>query len=51
MSAMRMLDTDYDGMCVDPKQVFFGTESLPFIVKDNTLITVKIVDDRGIERK
>jgi adenine-specific DNA-methyltransferase len=25
------------------------TESLPFIVKDNTLITVKIVDDRGIE--
>ena len=26
-----------------------GTESLPFIVKDNTLIAVKIVDDRGIE--
>jgi adenine-specific DNA-methyltransferase len=76
--AMWMLDTDYDGMCVDPKQVFFpmegsnegwgklaktlkaeinqdliekyrGTESLPFIVKDNTLIAVKIVDDRGIE--
>jgi adenine-specific DNA-methyltransferase len=75
---MWMLDTDYDGMCVDPKQVFFpmegsnegwgklaktlkaeinqdliekyrGTESLPFIVKDNTLIAVKIVDDRGIE--
>ncbi|MDR2952655.1 MAG: hypothetical protein LBU82_05380, partial [Treponema sp.] len=76
--AMWMLDTDYDGMCVDPRQVFFpmeskdegwgklaktlkaeidqdliekyrGTESLPFFVKDNTLIAVKIVDDRGIE--
>ena len=76
--AMWMLDTDYDGMCVEPKQVFFpmegknegwdrlaktlkaeidqdliekyrGTESLPFEVKDNTLIAVKIVDDRGIE--
>jgi adenine-specific DNA-methyltransferase len=73
-----MLDTDYDGMCVEPKQVFFpmegtnegwgklaktlkaeidqdliekyrGTESLPFEVKNNTLIAVKIVDDRGIE--
>jgi adenine-specific DNA-methyltransferase len=76
--AMWMLDTDYDGMCVEPKQVFFpmegsndgwgrlaktlkaeidqdliekyrGTESLPFEVKPNTLIAVKIVDDRGIE--
>jgi adenine-specific DNA-methyltransferase len=76
--AMWMLDTDYDGMCVEPKQVFFpmespndgwgklaktlkaeidqdliekyrGTESLPFEVKANTLIAVKIVDDRGIE--
>ncbi|GHT69497.1 hypothetical protein FACS1894110_19070 [Spirochaetia bacterium] len=76
--AMWMLDTDYDGMCIDPKQVFFpmegkndgwqnlakelkaeinmeliekyhGVESLPFVVKDNTLIAVKIVDDRGIE--
>jgi len=76
--AMWMLDTDYDGMSIEPKQVFFpmegknegwdklaktlkaeinpdliekyrGTESLPFIVKDNTLIAVKIVDDRGIE--
>ena len=76
--ALWMLDTDYDGMCVEPKQVFFpmeganegwgklaktlkaeidqdliekyqGTESLPFEVKDNTLIAVKIVDDRGIE--
>jgi adenine-specific DNA-methyltransferase len=76
--AMWMLDTDYDGMCVEPMQVFFpmeganegwdklaktlkaeinhdliekyhGTESLPFVVKDNTLIAVKIVDDRGIE--
>ncbi|GHT82451.1 hypothetical protein FACS1894137_01370 [Spirochaetia bacterium] len=76
--AMWMLDTDYDGMCVDPKQVFFpmegkndgwqnlakelkaeinmeliekyhGVESLPFAVKDNTLVAVKIVDDRGIE--
>jgi adenine-specific DNA-methyltransferase len=76
--AMWMLDTDYDGMSVEPKQVFFpmegknegwdklaktlkaeinqdlieryhGVESLPFTVKDNTLIAVKIVDDRGIE--
>jgi adenine-specific DNA-methyltransferase len=76
--AMWMLDTDYDGMCVEPKQVFFpmegsndgwgklaktlkaeidqdliekyrGIESLPFEVKANTLIAVKIVDDRGIE--
>ena len=76
--AMWMLDTDYDGLCVEPKQVFFpmegsnegwnklakdlkaeinydliekyhGTESLPFTVMDNTLIAVKIVDDRGIE--
>jgi adenine-specific DNA-methyltransferase len=75
---MWMLDTDYDGMCIDPKQVFFpmqgkndgwqnlakelkaeinreliekyhGVESLPFTVKDNTLVAVKIVDDRGIE--
>jgi len=76
--ALWMLDTDYDGMCIEPRQVFFpmegategwgklaktlkaeidqdliekyrGTESLPFEVKDNTLIAVKIVDDRGIE--
>jgi len=76
--AMWMLDTDYDGMCIEPKQVFFpmegknegwdklaktlkaeidqdliekyrGVESLPFAVKDNTAIAVKIVDDRGIE--
>ncbi len=76
--ALWMLDVDYDGMCVEPRQVFFpmegtnegwgklaktlkaeidqdliekyrGTESLPFTVKDNTLIAVKIVDDRGIE--
>ena len=75
---MWMLDTDYDGMSIEPKQVFFpmegknegwdklaktlkaeinqdliekyhGTESLPFTVKDNTYIAVKIVDDRGIE--
>jgi hypothetical protein len=26
-----------------------SVESLPFAVKDNTLIAVKIVDDRGIE--
>jgi adenine-specific DNA-methyltransferase len=26
-----------------------GTESLPFTIKDNSKITVKIVDDRGIE--
>ena len=25
------------------------TESLPFAIKDNTQIAVKIVDDRGIE--
>ncbi|WP_202966315.1 site-specific DNA-methyltransferase [Treponema endosymbiont of Eucomonympha sp.] len=76
--ALWMLDTDYDGMCIDPVQVFFpisgkndgwtklaktlhaeidqdliekytGNESVPFKVKDNTLIAVKIVDDRGIE--
>jgi adenine-specific DNA-methyltransferase len=76
--AMWMLDTDYDGMSIEPKQVFFpmegknegwdklaktlkaeidqdliekyhGVESLPFTIKDNTLIAVKIVDDRGIE--
>jgi adenine-specific DNA-methyltransferase len=75
---MWMLDTDYDGMCIEPMQVFFpmggkndgwtklaktlhaeidqdliekytGNESVPFSVKDNTLIAVKIVDDRGIE--
>ena len=28
---------------------YHGVESLPFTVKDNTLIAVKIVDDRGIE--
>jgi hypothetical protein len=28
---------------------YHGVESLPFAVKDNTLIAVKIVDDRGIE--
>jgi adenine-specific DNA-methyltransferase len=76
--AMWMLDTDYDGMSIEPRQVFFpmegknegwdklaktlkaeinqdliekyrGTESLPFKVKDNTNIAVKIIDDRGIE--
>jgi adenine-specific DNA-methyltransferase len=76
--ALWMLDTDYDGMCIEPKQVFFpmegknegwdklakvlkaeinqdliekyhGVESLAFEVKDNTLIAVKIVDDRCIE--
>ena len=76
--AMWMLDTDYDGMCIEPRQVFFpmegknegwdrlaktlkaeingdliekyrSRESLPFAVKDNTVIAVKIVDDRGIE--
>lgn len=76
--AMWMLDPDYDGMCVEPRQVFFplegknegwdklakvlkaeidpdliekyrGVESLPFAVKENSLIAVKIVDDRGVE--
>jgi len=76
--AMWMLDIDYDGMSIEPKQVFFpmegknggwdrlaktlkagidhdliekyrGTESLPFDVKENSRIAVKIVDDRGIE--
>jgi adenine-specific DNA-methyltransferase len=28
---------------------YHGIESLPFAIKDNTLIAVKIVDDRGIE--
>lgn len=75
--AMWMLDSDYDGMAPEPKQVFFpmsggdgwgklaktlkaeidqdliekfaGTESIPFAVKANTLIAIKIIDDRGIE--
>jgi adenine-specific DNA-methyltransferase len=76
--ALWMLDPDYDGMALEPKQVFFpmegknegwdklaktlraeidqdliekyrGVESLPFTVKENSLIAVKIVDDRGIE--
>jgi adenine-specific DNA-methyltransferase len=76
--AMWMLDTDYDGLCVDPCQVFFpmdgkkdgwtklaktlkaeidqelieqysGNESLPFDVKYDKQIAVKIIDDRGIE--
>jgi adenine-specific DNA-methyltransferase len=73
--AMWMLDTDYDGLALEPVQVFFplgggweklaktlraeinqdlieayaGTESLPFAVKDNSKIAVKIIDDRGIE--
>lgn len=76
--AMWMLDTDYDGMCIEPKQVFFpmggkkdgwsklaktlraeidpdliekyaGSESLWFTVQPNSLIAVKIIDDRGIE--
>jgi len=76
--AMWMLDTDYDGMCIEPKQVFFpmggskdgwnklaktlraeidlgliekyaGNESLWFTAQPNSLIAVKIIDDRGIE--
>jgi adenine-specific DNA-methyltransferase len=76
--AMWMLDTDYDGMCIKPTQVFFpmsgekdgwsklaktlkaeidqelieqyaGNESLPFEIKPDTRIAIKIVDDRGIE--
>jgi adenine-specific DNA-methyltransferase len=76
--AMWMLDTDYDGKCVNPEQVFFpmagkndgwhklakvlkaeidqdliekyhGVESLPFTVKDDARIAIKIIDDRGIE--
>jgi len=76
--AMWMLDTNYDGMSIEPEQVFFpisgksggwsrlaktlraeinqelieayaGTESLPFEVKENTQVAVKIIDDRGIE--
>ena len=76
--AMWMLDTHYDGMALEPMQVFFpmggkdggwnklaktlkaeinqdmieayaGTESLPFEIKDDTMVAVKIIDDRGIE--
>ncbi|MDD4430982.1 MAG: site-specific DNA-methyltransferase [Bacteroidales bacterium] len=76
--AMWMLDTNYDGMSIEPEQIFFpisgktggwsklaktlraeinqelieaysGTESLPFEVKENTQIAVKIIDDRGVE--
>lgn len=76
--AMWMLDTDYDSMCIEPKQVFFpmggskdgwnklaktlraeidpdliekyaGNESLWFTAQPNSLIAVKIIDDRGIE--
>lgn len=76
--AMWMLDTDYDGMCISPTQVFFpmggknggwnklaktlrteidkelieqysGNESLEFTAEMNSMIAVKIIDDRGIE--
>lgn len=76
--AMWMLDTDYDGMCINPSQVFFpmagsgdgwnklaktlkaeinqdlikqyeGCESIPFEIKSDKMIAVKIIDDRGIE--
>ena len=76
--AMWMLDTDYDGMCISPTQVFFpmggknggwnklaktlrteidqdlieqysGNESLEFTAEVNSMIAVKIIDDRGIE--
>lgn len=76
--AMWMLDTDYDGMCIEPMQAFFplggkkdgwnklaktlraeidqekieayaGNESLWFTVQPNSLIAVKIIDNRGIE--
>lgn len=76
--AMWMLDINYDGLCIEPVQVFFpmggkndgwnklaktlkaeidqeliekyaGNESLPFTVKEDTKIAIKIVDDRGIE--
>jgi len=76
--AMWMLDTHYNGMSIEPMQVFFpmggmndgwtklaktlraeinqelieqyaGTESLPFIVDENAMIALKIIDDRGIE--
>jgi adenine-specific DNA-methyltransferase len=30
-------------------ETYRGTESLPFTVKENTLVAVKIVDNRGIE--
>jgi adenine-specific DNA-methyltransferase len=75
---MWMLDTNYDGMSVEPEQVFFpmggkddgwgklaktlkaeinqdlieeyaGIKSLPFTVKNNAMVAVKIIDDRGIE--
>ncbi|VUT27700.1 MAG: putative methyltransferase [Candidatus Syntrophoarchaeum sp. GoM_oil] len=76
--AMWMLDTDYDGRSLYPRQVFFpmagakdgwsrlaknlkaeidpdlieayrGTVSLPFEPGEHRRITVKIIDDRGIE--
>lgn len=76
--AMWMLDTDYDGLSIEPHQVFFpmggkkdgwnklahtlrteidedliekyaGNESLWFEVQPNSLVAVKIIDDRGIE--
>jgi adenine-specific DNA-methyltransferase len=76
--AMWMLDTNYDGMSIEPMQVFFpmggkndgwdklaktlkaeinqelieqyaGNVSIPFTVEANSMIAVKIVDDRGIE--
>lgn len=76
--AMWMLDEDYDGMCVEPHQVFFpmggkkdgwaklaktlhaeidqekiaayaGNISLPFTAQPNSMVAVKIIDDRGIE--
>jgi adenine-specific DNA-methyltransferase len=60
--AVWMLDTDYDGRSLFPRQVFFPmagategwarlarTESLPFQPGPHRQIAVKIVDDRGIE--
>jgi len=76
--AVWLLDTDYDGRSLYPRQVFFpmagekegwarlaknlkaeideeqieayrGTVSLPFAPGEHKRITVKIVDDRGIE--
>lgn len=75
--AMWMLDTDYDGRSLFPKQVFFPMktkndwtrlartlkaeidqekvkayermESLPFEADNDTVIAIKVVDDRGIE--
>jgi adenine-specific DNA-methyltransferase len=45
-SLARVLKAEIDQYLIEK---YRGVESLPFTVKENTLVAVKIVDDRGIE--